>query len=384
MRTGGVTLATAGRFHAYFLAKEFARMGCLDRLVVSDRRFLPPENLEWSAYVNRFDLAIWRHVNRFINLGYSEPTKSRIYEEWLARYLADKSPGVLHVWSGVALSSLKRLKGAGWLRCVERSCPHNLVQHELLKEEADLLGLPFTESRELVDRAVEELYLSDRVIVPSAYSASSYKDPELASKVRVNTLGGNYTMKPRQAESRKLIVLLVGNDFLRKGTHYLIEAFKLIDDPEAELWIRGHVPLAYRATIRDTRVKIIGDLLPKQLERLYEAASVFVQSSIDEGFGMTVLEALAYGLPLVVTNNVGCRDLLSPAVSITTPIRNPEALARAILAARHLPGEEFDRERRRILEANSWRACAERMLDEVYCLPKDMPRSRVRAAFPLC
>lgn len=366
MRKDNVTLATAGRFHAYSLAKEFARMERLDRLVVSDRRFFPPEGLNWSTYVNRFDLSVWRHINRFVDVGYSEQRKCRIYEEWLARYLMGKKPGILHVWSGAALSTLERLKGGDWLCCVERSCPHNLAQYERLKEEADLLGMPFEEDRKLVDRAVEELYLADRIIVPSRYSASSYKDPELLRKIRVNTLGGNYKMKPRELASGKFIVLLVGNDFLRKGAHYLVEAFKLIDKPNAELWLRGHVPVAYRARIKDPRVKIIGDVLPAQLEKIYRSASVFVQSSIDEGFGMTVLEALAYGLPLVVTENVGARDILNEKVCRTVPIRDPIALAKAILEVPSLVGDEFDRERERILRENTWQACAERMLHSAY------------------
>lgn len=366
METRNITLATAGRFHAYSLAKEYARMGRLERLVVSDRRFLPPAGLNRSNYVNRFDLAVWRHLDRFIKLGYSEPKKCRIYEDWLADYLAKKSPGVLHVWSGVALASLRRLKGEGWVRCVERSCPHNLVQYELLREESDLLGLHFEENRDLVDRAVEELYLADRIIAPSRYSASSYTDPVLMRKVRVNTLGANYEMKPRCAKSDKLIVLLVGNAFLRKGTHYLIEAFKLIDDPGAELWLRGYVPEQYRKRIKDPRVKIIGDVLPSKLDAIYRAATVFVQSSIDEGFGMTVLEALAHGLPLVVTQNVGARDILSDEVAVTVPIRDPNALAAGITRARNLPGAVFDMARQRILEQNSWAACAERMLCSAY------------------
>jgi glycosyltransferase involved in cell wall biosynthesis len=159
---------------------------------------------------------------------------------------------------------------------------------------------------------------------------------------------------------------MVGNDFLRKGTHYLIEAFKLIDDPRAELWIRGDVPEAYLKRIRDPRITIIPPVLRKRLQKIFQSADVFVQPSIDEGFGMTVLEALGYGLPLVVTENVGARDLLSPEVGITVPIRDPEAIAAAIEAARHLRGPGFDLARRSILKKNTWAACAHRMIDCVY------------------
>ncbi len=159
---------------------------------------------------------------------------------------------------------------------------------------------------------------------------------------------------------------MVGNYFLRKGTHYLIEAFKLIERGDAELWIRGDVPDEYRKRINDARVKIIPPVLPNKLAELYQAADVFVQPSIDEGFGMTVFEALAFGLPLVVTENVGAKDLLNNKVSITVPIRNPEALAEAILKAIEMPSAAFDKARKQLIENVSWSRCAERMFESVY------------------
>ena len=371
--SGGVTLATAGKFYTFHLAAEFAKLGVLEKLIVSDRHLLAPDGVPQSAYINRPDLAYWRYAQMLCNVGYSEERKNRIYEEWLARRLLKMRPGVLHVWNGIARTSFKRLAGRGWLRCLERACPHNWVQYTLLSEEADRLGLQYIEGKSDIERAVEELYMADIIAVPSAYSAASYTDPELARKVRVNALGANYPFLQRRDNGGRLRILMVGNDFVRKGVHYLIEGFKLIDDPTAELWIRGPVPADYHPSIKDSRIKVIGGLMPGKLQELYRSATVFVQPSIDEGFGMTVLEALACGLPLVVTENVGALDVLTDEVAITVPIRDPEALARAILAARHLPGAAFDAARRRILERNSWEACAHRMLTDVYREPSLSP-----------
>ena len=99
---------------------------------------------------------------------------------------------------------------------------------------------------------------------------------------------------------------------------------------------------------------------------LYQEADVFVQSLIDEGFGMTVFEALGYGLPLVITENVGAGDLLSSDVAIKVPIRDPGQIALAIESASFLPGERFDLARKSILERNTWSACARRMIQSVY------------------
>ena len=217
-----------------------------------------------------------------------------------------------------------------------------------------------------LDRAIEELHLADVIVAPSTYSARSYGNSDLARKVRVNPLGANVPYRERNSPKGPLKIVMVGNSFLRKGTHYLIEAFKQMRDPDARLWIRGDVPDTYRPRVRDSRITIFPPMLPDALRRLYQSANVFVQASIDEGFGMAVFEALGYGLPLVVTENVGANDLLNKDVAITVPIRDPDALVRGIEAAVALPGENFDKARKQVLEANSWLACAERMLDTVY------------------
>ena len=361
-----IDIAVAGKFHAYYLAAEFASLYRLRDLYSSHRSLRPPKHVSKGAFHNRIDFAVWAALARFLPVGYSGDHKNELFDNWLSHKLIGKAPGILHSWNGNSHSTFTRLKGTGWLLCLERSCPHNQVQFDLLQEEGKMIDIPHVQNMRALDRAIEELYLADVIVAPSSYSARSYKDTELTRKVRVNPLGANFTYVDRPQRNHGLKVLMVGNDFLRKGAHYLVEAFRRVSIPKAELWIRGDVPDAYRKRIRDSRITIIPPLSPGRLRRLYRDADVFVQPSIDEGFGMTVFEALGFGLPLVVTENVGSGDLLSPDVAVTVPIRNPEALAAAIELARQLPGTEFDASRRRILEKNTWRACAQRMIHSVY------------------
>lgn len=362
-----VDLAVAGKFHAYHLATALSSLSRLRELYAVHRTLGPPLGVPKRSFHNRFDLAYWGALSRFASLGYSTERKGEMFDDWLVRKLADKQPGVLHSWNGNSHTTFGKLKGTGWRLCLERSCPHNQFQFDLLVEEGKALDVPHKQNLRALERAIEELYLADIIVAPSSYSAASYKDPELIRKVRVNPLGANIKYVERLAKaSSSLKVLLVGNNFLRKGTHYLIEAFKQIDDPKAELWLRGDVPQIYRSRISDSRVQIIPPVLPAKLDELYRTADVFVQPSIDEGFGMTVFEALGYGLPLVVTENVGAKDLLTPEVAMTVPIRDPSAIASAIVQAARLPGATFDRVRKSILQKNTWTACAQRMLEHVY------------------
>lgn len=380
-----IDIAAAGKFHAHHLARELAARGRLRGFYNVRRGLGPPPGISRGQFHNRLDLVLWATAARLAPVGYDHDRAYESFDRWLGARLEREAPGVLHAWNGNSRLTFRALEGRGWRRCLERSCPHNRVQYELLREEGAALGVPHRQDPAVLEHAIEELYLADVIVAPSSYSARSYADPALARKVRVNPLGSNVRYRERRPRERRgtgaasLKILMVGNNFLRKGTHYLIEAFRGVSGAQAELWIRGDVPAAYRGRIRDARIKILPPVSSRRLEELYRQADVFVQPSIDEGFGMTVFEALGFGLPLVVTENVGARDLLSSTVAVTVGVRDPEGLREAIEAARELPGEEFDASRRAILERNSWAACAQRMLESVYADSDSVSPARLSA-----
>ena len=362
-----VDISTAGKFHAYHLASELAALGRLGDLYSAHRSIGPPKKVSRSAFHNRIDLALWGLASRHVKLGYSEERKNCIFDKWVARQLIGKrNPRILHGWNGCSSLTFRMLRDSGWLLCVERSCPHNLFQANLIQEEASRIGVEYQLDSRTLEKDIEELHMADIIVVPSLYSAKSYADSNLQKKLRVNSLGANFSYSERKRKSKGLKVLMVGNMFLRKGTHYLIEAFKCIARSDAELWIRGDIPNSYRTRITDPRIKLFPPLSATRLRDLYKAADVFVQPSVDEGFGMTVLEALACGVPTVITENVGVRDILNEDVSITVPIRDPQSIVTAIEKAQGMHGEQFDIARKKVLEGNTWRACAERMLSQVY------------------
>jgi glycosyltransferase involved in cell wall biosynthesis len=366
-----ITLSVAGKFHALSLAKEYAAMGVLESLNCMSRDFKTPAGLSAENFNNRVDLAYWQAIGSKMPslLGFSFRKKNQLFDAWMAKNIVKKEPAVLHAWNNSCTQTFTVAQKLGWKCCIERSCPHNQFQHDLLTEESEIVGVPYHKNADELKAAIEELYMADVIIAPSSYSAGSYTDPELIKKVRCITLGGNYKYKEREAKTGKgLKILMVGNTFLRKGTHYLVEAMKYIDDPSVELWVRGEVPEVYRKRIQDSRIKIFGAVPLEKLHELYRTADVFVQPSVDEGFGMTVLEALSFGLPLVVTEHVGAKDVLNNHVARTVPIRDAEALAKGILAVKDLAGTKFDDERKRILAENTWAKCAQSIATNAYGL----------------
>lgn len=135
-----------------------------------------------------------------------------------------------------------------------------------------------------------------------------------------------------------------------KGHSYLIEALAKLD-ADTELWLAGEGPLrkqleaqAIRLGLQD-RVRFLGRLRHEALLRVYEEHQVdaVILPSIDlggglhEGIPVALMEAMAYGLPVVSTATGGIPELLDGGAGLLVPPKDSGALASAITRLRTDP-----------------------------------------------
>jgi glycosyltransferase involved in cell wall biosynthesis len=119
-----------------------------------------------------------------------------------------------------------------------------------------------------------------------------------------------------------------------KGFHYLIQAFQSLGLPDSELILWG-----------GPGTRSVGNYLREQIERnpgiqirpvsvrdlgydeVYGKSSVLVHPSLSEGFGYVVAEAMASGLPVIVTRNTGAADLVAEGKNgFVVPAGDPVAI----------------------------------------------------------
>lgn len=86
------------------------------------------------------------------------------------------------------------------------------------------------------------------------------------------------------------------------------------------------------------RVRFLG--YRKDIPRLMSSADVLVHSTTTEGFGLTLVEAMAAGLPVVATNVEGIPEVLAGTDSIMVPPNDPYAIRDAILKTLNRSSEE--------------------------------------------
>nr|HID13062.1 glycosyltransferase family 4 protein [Anaerolineae bacterium] len=120
-----------------------------------------------------------------------------------------------------------------------------------------------------------------------------------------------------------LRLLCVARLIERKGQRHLIEAVKRLTDNGIAVTLdlvgTGDARAAYEARVRELglgeRVRFAGYVPREEIAAYYMAAHVFVLPSYNEGMSVATLEAMAAGLPIVVTRTGGTADLVSRLLS---------------------------------------------------------------------
>lgn len=142
------------------------------------------------------------------------------------------------------------------------------------------------------------------------------------------------------------------------GQRYLVEAMPKIRErcPNVRLWIagEGESRAELSAQVQELKlapaVRFLGAVSPGDLPRYYAAADLFVLPSVLEAFPTVAAESLACGTPVVTAAHPGGQELkdLFPKDVEVVPLRDPSALASAVLKALSSPKRSSEETRRRI------------------------------------
>ena len=126
---------------------------------------------------------------------------------------------------------------------------------------------------------------------------------------------------------RENTILFVGTLQLRKNIVRLLEAFEKTNCPDWKLVLAG-APGGYgspaimerinNSSHRD-KIEVTGYVTREKLEKLYGRASVFAFPSLDEGFGIPVLEAMAHGVPVLTSNRSALAEIAAGAAILVNP-----------------------------------------------------------------
>jgi len=323
-------------------ARALARIGCLRLLALGTRRGTDGVPSELTRLNPRIGLAAYMTA-RLLPASAAESFRAALlpwFDRWVKRQLR---PGD-HIISsyGYANDSFAWVRAHGGKTFLDGGNSHPGNYWQIISEEHARWNCPLPPfPRNWYARSRTMMPLVDYVLSPSSYVTQSF----LARGFRPEQILRNvYPLNldcfrpptdPRPKE-RPLTIISTGAPSLRKGTPYLLEAFRLIrrDHPSARLLLTGPPHPSLTEVMKkfgDVPIEWSPPLPHPQLAERLRGADIFVLPSLEDGFARTVAEALACGLPVVTTPNTGASDLIEPGVNgEIVPIRDAAAIAAAV------------------------------------------------------
>lgn len=217
---------------------------------------------------------------------------------------------------------------------------------------------------------------ADAIVVPShAVAADLAEHLELGDRIRVIPGAPSSGLIPPRGAARRATELGLPERYLltvastepKKNLAALLDALPLTHD-ELPLVVVGDDPgavtaLAAEAGLGEDRVVALGTLPDEDLGVAYLCAQAYLQPSAAEGFGLAVMEALGFGLPIIHTD-VPALDELTAGAAISVP-REPDGLparlAEAIDAVDGTVAERLGTAAGDRARAFSWRDSAEKV-----------------------
>ena len=333
-----IVISVHGRWHAFELAAELHRIGHSINLITT-----------YPLYA----------VRQIIGREFSGATKPilearrRLYDRWkvgskpdlkiarsFGKFSAERLPKELDVfvgWSSASLEAIPVVRSRGGKVVIERGSTHIQHQAQILLAAYDKLGIKFFNiSAEMIKREIMEYQKSDKIVVPTEYCASTFLDRGVPrERLFVNPYGVDLSIfnPPKIRQNYNPVrIICVGNVSVRKGAPWLIEAIRALGNGVVCHMI-GPVEEQLRKVLLSNCPKniILRGSLPKQmLPDEYRKADIFCLPSLEEGFPLSLLQAMASGLPCVVTD-AACGEIVENGKNgFVVPAMDGEALAGTI------------------------------------------------------
>jgi glycosyltransferase involved in cell wall biosynthesis len=325
-----VVVSVGGTWHAPHLSYQLQNRGALERIFT----VTPPARFQTRAAIDRRRIT-WIPYPELV--GVRLPHLLRIpkslYSGSLYRHAVafDKCVSLeirrlpfdlfnAFAWYGLECLNVCKLRGIPTI--IERGSAHTLARQSILAEEYQRLNCGHLYrglDPQIIERELHEYALADYVSVPSQFAVQSFLDQGFPRNKLLHIPYGVDTerFRPLSEDSpRDFRVLTVGNLGVEKGTGYLLDSLELLRGLDIDLAMVGTLDAYITQRLQQTGVSwISGGAVPQsELVNWYHNASVYCLLSVQEGMSMTVLEAMACGVPVIASTSTGAADFITDGV----------------------------------------------------------------------
>ncbi len=173
---------------------------------------------------------------------------------------------------------------------------------------------------------------SDIIIAVSQFTADQIAELLGFPRTRIRVVPHGVRLPEIVTQERENMILFVGALQIRKNLVRLVEAFERL--PREWRLVLAGAPNGFGAdeilqriqrSPSNDRIAVEGYVSRADLDRLYARASVFAFPSLAEGFGIPVLEAMAYEIPVVTSDSSALVEIAGDAAILVDP-QNSDAI----------------------------------------------------------
>jgi glycosyltransferase involved in cell wall biosynthesis len=190
--------------------------------------------------------------------------------------------------------------------------------------------------RRFAEQARQAAERSDRIIAVSQFTANQVVALLGVEPSRVDVVHHGVRAAPPNTGLREKVILHVGAIQRRKNVARLVEAFEKVDS-DWQLVLAGsagygaeQILARIEASPCRDRIQVLGYVPAVELDAWYRHAAIFAFPSLDEGFGLPVLEAMAAGTPVLASNRSALPEVAGDAAWLIDP-ENTGELENALL-----------------------------------------------------
>jgi glycosyltransferase involved in cell wall biosynthesis len=305
-----VSIISYGKFHAFDLARELKACKLNVKLYSSYPLYISKKyGIKSNEHFSFFLLQI---IDRLTSNKISNLLKF-IFAKFLTILIKSDQDFII-AWSDTPNFLIKFLKkNYKSIIIIERGSTHIEFQNKILRQEHASFNIDFEISKEVIQNENNNYHECDYISIPSQFVFNSFLEYNLPkSKLIVNPYGSDLSkFFPSSKNNEKFTILTVGHGSFRKGLIYVLGAHKLIKGDFIHYHVGSIENYIKKFSKTFPNFRHIESQSQEKLRDYYQKSDVFVLASLEEGLSLTLLEAMACGLPIITTRNSGVESIKS-------------------------------------------------------------------------
>lgn len=327
-----VSIISFGKFHSFDLARELSNYYKVNLFstypfFVAKKYYIKKNNFYSFFLLQVLDRFTFRFFSSLFKIIYA----------FSLTLIIPKKQDIYIFWSDIPTFLIKsvKTKSPNSIIILERGSSHIVHQYNLLKKEYDTLKEKLIFPSKNILTELKNYEVADYISIPSKFALDSFLSFNFPKeKLFLNPYGSDLSkFYPKKInKNQKFTLITCGLASIQKGFHYMLDAHRYIDGDFLHIHV-GNLDSPFKQNYRDyENLKVINSVSHDLLVDYYNQADVLIIPSIQDGFGMTILEAMACGLPIISSSNTGFPTIKTNGkdCGFIIEIRSPQQIAEKV------------------------------------------------------